>query len=128
MSEKKSLSELIQQAANTKSIIEARKTLIAGRLKTLRVEHGYKHEDVAKGTNMTKLTYSGYENAHNNTPVEALVRLAVFYNVSLDYICGRTDNKKGCYTDDEGDRQQKMYADLLKRVEELEKKDKKKEP
>ena len=121
MSDKKSLTELIQQQANTKAVIDARKTLVANRLKFLRVENGYQHEDVAKGTNISKMTYSGYENAHNNTPIEALVRLAIFYNVSLDYICGRTDNKKGCYVDNQGEQQQKMFADLLKRVEELEK-------
>lgn len=124
MSDNKSLSEIIKEQSNSRAVIEARKTIVANRLKLLRIEKGLQHSDVAKGTNITKLTYSGYENAHNNTPIEALVRLAIFYNVSLDYICGRTDNKLGCYVSDEGETQAKQLSELTKRIEELEQKSK----
>lgn len=121
--EKQTFTQAFNELANSQAVVNARKTMIANRLKTLRVEHMLTHADVAKGANIKPLTYSGYENAHNNTPIEALVRLAIFYDVSLDYLCCRTDNKKGCYTEaenSEGEQQKKKFDELLMRMEKLE--------
>lgn len=96
MSEK-TFKDIFDEYANSKAVIQARKTAISNRLKELRKKKKYSHEEIAKATNISKISYSGYENAYNNTPIEALVRLAIFYDVSLDYLCCRTDNPKGCY-------------------------------
>ncbi len=115
----KSLIELFREFANSSAVIQKRKTEIALRVKMLRIEHRLTHQEVADATNIKVLTYSGYENAHNNIPIEALVRLAIYYNVSLDYLCGRTENKKGCYLSEEnteGDQQKKALEELIKKL------------
>ena len=122
------IKQMFDELANSNSVVNKRKTEVAHRIKMLRIEHNYSHEDVAKGTNVKVGTYSNYENGYSNTPIESLVRLAMFYNVSLDYLCCRTNNKKGCYTteeNNEGEQQNKMMAELIKRMDELEKQNKK---
>lgn len=98
MSDKnRTFSQIFGDYFNSNDLIKNHKQMVANRLKKLRTDHRYYQEEVAKATNINKLTYSGYENAHNNIPLVALVRLAIFYDVSLDYLCCRTDNPKGCY-------------------------------
>ena len=41
----------------------------------------------------TQTTYSKYELGKINIPVEVFIKLADFYNVSVDYLLGRTKNK-----------------------------------
>lgn len=120
--ETKSLLNIFNEYSNSVAVVQKRKTDIALRIKLLRVENKLTHQDVSKATNIKPLTYSGYENAHNNIPIESLVRLAIFYNVSLDYLCCRTDNKKGCYLSEEnseGDKQKKAYDELISKANKL---------
>jgi len=39
-------------------------------------------------------SYSHYETGSRNIPIEMLIRLANYYETSIDYLVGRTDNKK----------------------------------
>lgn len=64
------------------------------RLKDLREDNDLKQEDVAKILNISQTNYSKYELEKINIPVEALKKLAIFYNTSLDYILGLTNIKK----------------------------------
>lgn len=43
----------------------------------------------------TKQYYSLYEKGANEIPFERAIALAKYYNVSLDYIAGLTNNKRG---------------------------------
>ena len=49
-------------------------------------------EDADLTQNISPRTYSHYENGTRNIPVEMLIRLANYYNTSIDYLVGRTDN------------------------------------
>ena len=43
---------------------------------------------------LSQSSYSHYETGSRNIPIEMLIRLANYYNTSIDYLVGRTDNKK----------------------------------
>lgn len=66
-----------------------RKIIIAEILKELREAHGHSQRQVADTLEISPQTYNGWEKARNEPPVEYLVRLAYFYGVSMDIICGK---------------------------------------
>lgn len=43
---------------------------------------------------MSQTGYSKYETGENDIPTAILIKLADFYNVSVDYLLNRTNNKK----------------------------------
>ena len=51
-----------------------------------------KQADVAELLGILQTLYSRYERGFQNIPIEHLLKLADFYNVSTDYILGRTNN------------------------------------
>ena len=51
--------------------------------------------EIAEMLGLHKTQYQRYENAEKNQFFEVLISLADYYNVSLDYIAGRTNDKKG---------------------------------
>lgn len=63
------------------------------RLKDLREDEDLQQSDIAKLLDTTQPQYSRYETGECDLPVKHLVKLADFYNVSADYILGRTNNK-----------------------------------
>ncbi len=63
------------------------------RLKDLREDEDLQQSDIAKLLDTTQPQYSRYETGERDLPVKHLVKLADFYNVSADYILGRTNNK-----------------------------------
>ena len=63
------------------------------RFKDLREDSDIKQEDLAKYLHIKQNTYSQYENQQRQLPIEILVKLAKYYNVSTDYILGLTDKK-----------------------------------
>ncbi len=65
------------------------------RIKDLRTDIDKTQEKFAKELNMHKTTYVRYENGDREPPFEFIIKLADYYNVSLDYIAGRSKNKKG---------------------------------
>lgn len=64
------------------------------RLKDLREDKDMKQIQIAKLLGIQQTVYSRYERGFQNIPIEHLIFLADFYNVSTDYILGRTDNPK----------------------------------
>ncbi|MBQ2942705.1 MAG: helix-turn-helix transcriptional regulator [Clostridia bacterium] len=64
------------------------------RIRELREDSDMKQQDIANLLQTTQQVYSRYEKGINEIPVRHLILLARFYNVSLDYIVGETDNRK----------------------------------
>ena len=64
------------------------------RLYDLRIDNDLKQEDIAKVLKITTQAYGMYENGKRHLPIESLVTLCKFYNVSSDYILGLSNNKK----------------------------------
>ena len=69
---------------------------VSQRLKEVRKACGLRQQDVAEKTGINVITLSGYELARSEPNMEALVRLADVYRVTLDYLMCRTD-KKDCH-------------------------------
>lgn len=61
-------------------------------LKELRVKGGYAQADIAKYLNVTQQAYSRYERGESELGYAALVDLADFYKVTIDYLLGRVDD------------------------------------
>lgn len=61
------------------------------RLRELRKSRGYTQISVQMQTGIEQALLSKFENGERIPPTETLVRLAEFYNVSIDYILGRTN-------------------------------------
>lgn len=62
------------------------------RIRELREESGLRQIDVANATGIDQKTLSNYETEKTNPDSYALIRLADFFNVSIDYLVGRIDN------------------------------------
>ena len=60
-------------------------------LKTLRLSRNKTQLQVQMDTGIEQALLSKYENHIRIPPTETLVRLADYYNVSMDYIMGRTE-------------------------------------
>ena len=60
-------------------------------LKILRKQAGYTQIAVQMKTGIEQALLSKFENGERVPPTETLMRLAEFYNVSIDYILCRTD-------------------------------------
>ena len=63
-------------------------------IRNLRVDAGMTQQQVAEYLNVKQNTYSQYEIGVLNYPIDVLCRLADLYQVSVDYLLGRTDEKK----------------------------------
>ena len=63
------------------------------RIRDLREDSDKKQVDIAQYLGIAQTVYSRYERGFQTMPVEYLIKLADFYDVSLDYLCGRTDEK-----------------------------------
>ena len=64
------------------------------RIRDLREDHDYKQKYVADYLICDQSLYSKYERGERPVPLEVMIKLADLYNVSLDYLCGRTDQKR----------------------------------
>lgn len=62
------------------------------RLKDLREDNDVKQKELAEYLNIKQNTYSQYENGKREIPLATLCKLADYYNTSIDYLIGRTDN------------------------------------
>lgn len=63
-------------------------------IRKLRVEHKKLQTEMAAYLDVKQTTYSKYELGKINIPVDVLIKLADFYDVTLDYLVGRTKDKK----------------------------------
>lgn len=61
------------------------------RLRDMREDKDLKQRELDEMLNVSQTTYSRYESGELGIPSAALIKLADFYNVSVDYILGRTD-------------------------------------
>ena len=67
------------------------RAVIAERIKAVRVDAKLTQEDFAISIGSNYLTYRGYENRRSDIPIVLLLRIAGIYQVSMDYLTGRTE-------------------------------------
>lgn len=63
------------------------------RIRDLREDSDKKQRELAEYLHIDQSTYSDYETGHINVPIEALIKLADFYDTSVDYIVERTNDR-----------------------------------
>lgn len=61
------------------------------RLKDLRIENGYKQDEIAKKLNVTTSAYGYYEQGRNEPSLETVKKIAQTFNVTSDYLVGLID-------------------------------------
>lgn len=64
------------------------------RIRDLREDKDLTQTAIAKMLNCSQQTYSRYESGEITIDIYNLIKLAHFYNTSVDYILGLTDNPK----------------------------------
>ena len=64
------------------------------RIRDLLEDHDLSQTQVATMLGMSQTGYSKYETGENDIPTEVLIKLARFYNTSIDYLLGETDKKE----------------------------------
>ncbi len=64
------------------------------RLKDLRKEKGITQLQLAMELNMSQNTISRYETGVRQAGYDELIKIADYFNVSIDYLLGRTDEKQ----------------------------------
>ncbi len=64
------------------------------RIRDLREDKDMNQTQIAKILDMSQTGYSKYETGENDIPTAILIKLARFYNTSIDYLLGETDNPK----------------------------------
>lgn len=64
------------------------------RLRDIREDRDISQKTLAEYLHIGQNTYSQYENGKRQLPLDILIRLAVYFNTSTDYILGLTDEPK----------------------------------
>lgn len=64
------------------------------RIKDLREDFDFSQADVARHIGMYTTTYQRYERGEREVPLCVAVKIAQFYNVSLDYLAGIIDKPR----------------------------------
>ena len=63
------------------------------RIRDLREDHDLYQKDLALLLNCSQVCYSNYEMGKRDIPTDVLIRLARYYETSVDYLLGITDEK-----------------------------------
>ena len=64
------------------------------RIQDLRNDADLSQKQLSEILHISQRSYSHYETGSRSIPIELLVRLANYYDTTIDYLVGRTDNKK----------------------------------
>ena len=64
------------------------------RIRDIREDNNKTQKELAKKLNCTQQTYSRYEKEEITIDIFRLIQLAQYYNTSIDYLVGLTDEQK----------------------------------
>ncbi len=64
------------------------------RIRDLREDSDRNQTEIAKMLGMSQTGYSKYETGENDIPTAILIKLARYYNTSIDYLLGETDRRE----------------------------------
>ena len=68
--------------------------MLGARLKKLRKAKKLTQQDLASKINVTHVSISGYESGRRSPDTDTLQKIADYFDVSVDYLLGRSDIKK----------------------------------
>ncbi|MCL2248043.1 MAG: helix-turn-helix transcriptional regulator [Oscillospiraceae bacterium] len=90
------------------------KTIFAVRLAELRVERGMNQRQVSGDLGVSQAVLSHYENGLREPKLEFVLKLCSYYDVTSDYLLGRSDERADATT-----RLSDMICDKISTLEEL---------
>ena len=64
------------------------------RIRDLREDNDLKQSEIAEKLNLQREVYRRYETGQREIPLNIAILIANIYNVSIDYLVGRTDKKE----------------------------------
>ena len=64
------------------------------RIRELREDNDYTQRQIAEILNVGQRTYADYEYGKTRIPLESMIKLAKFYDVDMNYICGISNYKR----------------------------------
>ena len=64
------------------------------RIRNLREDADKTQQEIAEYLGTSQTMYARYERGANEMPIRHLIKLSDYYQVSLDYLSGRTDEKR----------------------------------
>ena len=64
------------------------------RIRNLREDADISQTEMGKHLNVSQRAYSHYENGTRDIPLNVLIEFADYFDVSIDYLLERTNNKK----------------------------------
>ena len=64
------------------------------RIREMREDNDLLQKDIAEVLNVSQQQYSRYKNGENELSYDSLIKLANYYNTSIDYLLYRTDERK----------------------------------
>lgn len=64
------------------------------RIQDLRTDADLSQKQLSEILHISQRSYSHYETGSRNIPIEMLIRLANYYDISVDYLVGRTDKRE----------------------------------
>lgn len=67
--------------------------MIYKNIRNLREDNDKTQKELAMYLNITQTTYSKYELGKLNIPIEVFIKLSDYYDVTIDYLVGRKNNK-----------------------------------
>ena len=82
------------------------------RMKLLREQHNLSQTDLAKILNISRQSYNFYENEKRDPDTTMLIRIADFFNVSLDYLLGRTNAPSPITQEKTSSHQEEVLRDI----------------
>lgn len=68
--------------------------MVYKRIRDLREDRDLTQKQMAKHLNCSQQVYSNYELGQRDIPTDILIKLSAFYQVSVDYILGISNNPK----------------------------------
>ena len=88
------LEELRQENAELRkrlAVYGNEKNIFARRLKKLRIQHGITQADLSRKIGIAQTGVFAYESGQREPSMTKLLQFANIFNVSLDWLCGRTE-------------------------------------
>lgn len=89
--------------------------MLGQRIRLLRKMRNMTQADLASALDVAKTTISAYENDVNEPNHEMLKKMADYFNVTVDYLIGRTNS----HTQEEVNAQLRLSMDQLQKIDEL---------
>lgn len=86
----KLLSRVMKIPRNVKQLADdPKKSTMANRITQLRIANERSQAQTSELLGIAQTTYAGYETGKHEPNVEMLIKIAILYNVSVDYVIGR---------------------------------------